>query len=158
MPEPEHFDAVISVPFGRLGLRMHGGAVLAVGLLGTQVRTKPPRDPATRTVVRALRQYFHDPAAALDVPVRLEGTPFQRRVWRALRAIPPGRPVTYGDLAAKLNTSARAIGGACRANPIPIVIPCHRVVGSGHAGGFMGATGGPALDIKRWLLDHEARS
>jgi methylated-DNA-[protein]-cysteine S-methyltransferase len=87
--------------------------------------------------------------------VTVAGTPFQRRVWEAMRAIPPGRTRTYGDLAAELGTSPRAIGGACRANPCPIVVPCHRVVGATGLGGFAGDTSGHKVEVKRWLLRHE---
>lgn len=158
MPEAKpSFDAVIDAPFGAVGIRMQDGAVAAIELRPKNARAKSPENPAARAAAGALEAYFGNPAAPVDVPVRLEGTPFQRRVWRALRTIPPGQPLTYGALAAKLGTSARAVGGACRANPVPILIPCHRVVAAKGAGGFMGATQGDAIDIKTWLLGHEAR-
>jgi methylated-DNA-[protein]-cysteine S-methyltransferase len=72
-----------------------------------------------------------------------------------LRSIPPGRTRTYGELASKLGTSARAVGGACRANPCPVVVPCHRVVAANGLGGFAGDTSGRKLEVKRWLLRHE---
>ncbi|TAM44799.1 MAG: MGMT family protein, partial [Gammaproteobacteria bacterium] len=76
-------------------------------------------------------------------------------VWNALQRIPAGKVLSYGDLARKLKTGPRAVGNACRANPIPVVVPCHRVVASNGKGGFMGKTGGKALVIKDWLLAHE---
>ena len=86
----------------------------------------------------------------------MRGTPFQRRVWQALRGIPSGSTCSYGELAHELGSSARAVGGACRRNPIPIVVPCHRVAAAaGGVGGFMGQRDGEALTIKQWLLDHE---
>jgi len=91
----------------------------------------------------------------LNLPIELQGTPFQRRVWKALREIPPGRTITYSELARQLGTGARAVGGACRANPCPIVVPCHRVVAVNGLGGFSGDTSGRKLEIKRWLLRHE---
>jgi methylated-DNA-[protein]-cysteine S-methyltransferase len=102
-----------------------------------------------------LARYFTNPRARFDVPLVLDGTPFQRLVWRALRRIPSGRVMTYGELARQLKTSARAVGNACRANPVPLFVPCHRVVAKGGEGGFMGRRGGPALGLKRWLLQHE---
>ena len=72
-----------------------------------------------------------------------------------MRRIPIGQVVTYGELAKALDSSARAVAGACRANPIPILIPCHRVVAATGLGGYMGETGGEALAIKQWLLQHE---
>ncbi len=84
------------------------------------------------------------------------GTPFRRRVWDALSTIPVGESRTYGEMARRLATAPRAIGGACGANPIALVIPCHRVVGSqGAMGGFMNAVDGDPIAIKRWLLTHE---
>ncbi|MGH8800240.1 MAG: methylated-DNA--[protein]-cysteine S-methyltransferase, partial [Casimicrobiaceae bacterium] len=77
-------------------------------------------------------------------------------VWDALATIPVGESRTYGELARSLHTAPRAVGGACGANPIALVIPCHRVVGSqGSLGGFMGVTAGDPIAIKRWLLTHE---
>ncbi len=85
----------------------------------------------------------------------LEGTAFQQRVWEALQAIPPGTVLTYGELAVRLGTAARAIGGACRSNPIPILIPCHRVVAGRDWEVTPGEVTGDPLGIKRWLLRHE---
>lgn len=104
-----------------------------------------------------LVQYFRDPRAKRNIPLAPAGTPFQRRVWRALCRIPPGQVRSYGELARALGTSARAVGGACRANPIPVLIPCHRVVSANGEGGFMGKTAGRAMTLKRWLLRHEQR-
>ena len=84
-----------------------------------------------------------------------EGTVYQRRVWQALLDIPPGQTRTYGALARELGSSPRAVGGACRRNPIPLLIPCHRVVAANGDGGFAGHTSGRWMDIKRWLLEHE---
>lgn len=82
-----------------------------------------------------------------------KGTPFQQRVWQALLEIPQGQTVTYGQLAAKLGTHPRALGGAVGANPIPVIVPCHRVMGqNGQLTGFS-APGG--VTTKRWLLNHE---
>ncbi len=87
--------------------------------------------------------------------MQAQGTPFQRRVWRALQDIPPGQTRSYGELAARLGSGARAVGNACRRNPVPLIVPCHRVVGAHGPGGFSGQTGGAALQRKLWLLAHE---
>ena len=116
---------------------------------------RAPTDVATQTVVTQLQGYFHDPRALVTVALAPEGTVFQQRVWKALRAIPAGTVLTYGELAARLGTAARAIGGACRSNPIPILIPCHRVVARQGLGGYAGEVTGDPLNIKRWLLRHE---
>jgi O-6-methylguanine DNA methyltransferase len=105
---------------------------------------------------RALAAYFAGDVDALAaVPTATNGTPFQREVWKALRAIPAGTTLSYGQLATKLGRkgASRAVGAANGANPIPIVVPCHRVIGAdGSLTGF-----GSGIDRKRWLLDHEAR-
>jgi methylated-DNA-[protein]-cysteine S-methyltransferase len=90
-----------------------------------------------------------------DVPLSLEGTAFQQRVWAAMRRIPAGAPINYGVLARRLKTSARAVGNACRRNPVALIVPCHRVIAAAGDGGFMGKRGGWELQVKRWLLAHE---
>lgn len=108
-------------------------------------------------VAAALTAYFAGDLAALDtLVVEPHGTPFQVAVWRALRTIPAGTTCTYAELAARLGQpvgASRAVGAANGANPIAIVVPCHRVVA---AGGKLGGYSG-GLDRKRWLLDHEQR-
>ena len=152
------YAAVVSAPVGRLGVRMHGGRLAGIDFVP---RARPPAAaPAgsTREVLDQLFRYFEDPRWRFDLPLLMGGTPFQRRVWEALRRIPPGETRSYGELAAALGSSARAVGGACRRNPIPIVVPCHRVIAAGGGpGGFMGRREGEALAIKTWLLDHERR-
>jgi methylated-DNA-[protein]-cysteine S-methyltransferase len=104
---------------------------------------------------RQLERYRDDPDAGFDLPLLVEGTDFQKRVWDAMCAIPRGRTRTYGELARELGGEARAVGQACGDNRLPIVIPCHRVVAAAGIGGFGHATGGYLLEAKRWLLMHE---
>lgn len=152
--KPKHPYALFVGPFGRLGLSWQGEALVAIdlepGLFQPTDLDEPPAN-----IIRQLANYFADPRAPFDLPLCLEGTPFQQRVWTLLRTIPPGETRTYGELASVLGSSARAVGQACRANPCPIVIPCHRVVGRSGLVGFAGAQGGRSLEIKRWLLAHE---
>jgi len=111
------------------------------------------------TLSRWLEEYQSDPARpAPRLALAFRGTPFQRRVWAALRAIPVGGVRRYGELAERLGSSPRAVAAACRANPWVLYVPCHRVVAKHDAGGFMGARHGWALALKRRLLEHEARS
>jgi methylated-DNA-[protein]-cysteine S-methyltransferase len=100
-----------------------------------------------------LREYFARPRTAFDLPLDPSGTAFQRRVWDALRTIPYGATTSYSELAGRLGDprATRAVGAANGKNPIPIIIPCHRVVGA--RGDLTGFGGG--LDRKRWLLEHE---
>ncbi|MGD8812578.1 MAG: methylated-DNA--[protein]-cysteine S-methyltransferase, partial [Thioalkalispiraceae bacterium] len=83
------------------------------------------------------------------------GTSFQQKVWKTMLNIPPGKVMSYGEIAKKLNSSPRAVGNACRANPLPLLVPCHRVVSQAGLGGYGGETSGKRLAIKRWLLSHE---
>jgi methylated-DNA-[protein]-cysteine S-methyltransferase len=106
--------------------------------------------------LRELRQYLADPQTRFTVPLAPRGTPFQRRAWAAIAEIPAGESRTYGELAKKLLSAPRAVGQACGANRLALIVPCHRVVGSGGAlGGFMHAAEGSPLAVKRWLLRHE---
>ena len=100
-----------------------------------------------------LDEYFEGARRSFDVPLDPVGTAFQRRAWAALRTIPYGETVTYGEQAERLGDrrKARAVGAANGRNPISIIVPCHRVVGSN--GSLTGFAGG--LDVKAWLLDHE---
>jgi len=110
--------------------------------------------PALEEAARQLREYFAGERREFDLPLDLEGTPFQRRAWLALAAIPYGTTRSYGEQARLLGVprAARAVGAANGSNPLPIVLPCHRLIG---ADGSLVRYGG-GLDVKRWLLDHEA--
>ena len=115
-------------------------------------RVRPHPDPAG--AVSALRAYFVGDLRALDrLAIDPMGTPFQLRVWAALRSVPAGHTASYADIAKAIDApkSMRAVGAANGANPIAIVVPCHRIIGSG--GSLVGYGGG--LDRKRWLLEHE---
>jgi len=149
---------VTDSPLGPLTLVAQDGALC--GLYMTAQRHLPdpagfgPRDAAAcREVVAQLRAYFAGELRAFDVPVVLTGTDFQRRVWAALTQIPYGQTRTYGQLAAAIGqpTASRAVGLANGRNPVGIVVPCHRVVGSG--GSLTGYGGG--TDRKRHLLELE---
>ncbi len=151
----QRYDAVIAAPFGRLGVRLTDGHLVDIDFLDSKVALRAPKDATARRVCTALRAYLKNPRGKFRLPLETGGTDFQQRVWRALQRIPAGRVLSYGELAHKLQTGPRAVGNACRANPVPIVVPCHRVVASNGKGGFMGKTGGKALVIKDWLLAHE---
>ena len=112
-------------------------------------------DPTADSTARVVYEYFGGGRTTFDIPLDLDGTRFQVAAWRSLAQIPFGSTTTYGHQAAGLGipTAARAIGAANGANPVCIVLPCHRVIGSD--GSLTGFGGG--LPVKRWLLDHEAR-
>ena len=151
----EGFDAVIESPVGRLGIEMRGGALSRLAILSRRHRLSPPASEQAEAVLAALRAYFEDPVWAPQLELALSGTPFQCRVWHQLRSIPVGKIMTYGALAERLQSGARAVGNACRRNPVAIVVPCHRVVARDGLGGFAGDSGGRMLAVKRWLLAHE---
>jgi methylated-DNA-[protein]-cysteine S-methyltransferase len=122
-----------------------------------------PRNPLAERAARQLERYREDADARFDLPLLVEGTSFQRRLWEALCQIPRGKTLTYGELARRLGGEdgemswemSRAVGQACGDNRFPIVIPCHRVVAADGIGGFAHSTGGYLLEAKRWLLLHE---
>lgn len=136
------FQAQMRTPFATLGIATDGRAVTRVAYLAPSEPDAPPADAIAERAVRELVRYLDDPASRFTVPLAPTGTPFRRRVWDAILAIPAGESRTYGELARRLVTAARAVGQACGANPIALIIPCHRVVGSlGALGGFMGTAG-----------------
>jgi methylated-DNA-[protein]-cysteine S-methyltransferase len=151
------YQAKLPVPFGVLGIRCDDSALLGIDFLPA---TEKPRRAAGALAVAACEQllrYFESPDMQFTVPIKPGGTPHQQKVWQAMCSIPRGETRSYGELAAELKSGAQAVGQACGANPIPVIIPCHRVVGSSGLGGFMGHASGAPLDIKRWLLAHEQR-
>jgi methylated-DNA-[protein]-cysteine S-methyltransferase len=149
------YDAVIAAPFTRLGIGLMEGALARIDFVSQRVPLRAPQTSLGREIREQLNAYFRDPRFRFTLPLVLTGSAYQQGVWRALRRIPAGVALSYGELAARMRTSARAVGGACRANPVPIVIPCHRVVAVNAIGGFMGQRSGPKLELKRWLLQHE---
>ena len=149
------YQAKLKTPFGVLGIRCTDDALTGIGFLAPNTKPQAPRNAFAQTVCEQLTAYFAYPDFHFELPLKLDGTAHQNKVWQAMRTIPRGQTRQYGELAARLGSSARAVGQACGNNPIPIVIPCHRVVSKSGMGGFMHHSGGYALDIKRWLLAHE---
>lgn len=150
------YQASIKTPFAHLGIRLVDNRLAAIDFIHSRTEIVPA-DAATENICERIRQYLDDPGAMnrSQIPCAPTGTAFQKSVWNELKNIPAGQVVTYGDIAQKLGTSARAVGNACRKNPIPVVVPCHRVVSAGGIGGYAGASGGEMLAIKSWLLQHE---
>jgi methylated-DNA-[protein]-cysteine S-methyltransferase len=152
------YHAVLPAPMCRLGARFTGDVLTRLDFLPADTRTSTQLDARARQLVHELDAYWRNPAHAFDLLFVPLGTPFQLRVWHALTNIPAGYPTTYGALAKQLGTAARAVGQACGSNPLPILIPCHRVVAASGLGGFMHAAAGTPLDVKTWLLAHERRA
>ncbi|SFN52404.1 methylated-DNA-[protein]-cysteine S-methyltransferase [Formivibrio citricus] len=152
----ENFDAVIASPVGFLGLQETAGVLTRIEFLGPQAVARAPQSALLQETGRQLAAWFADPAFEFSLPYRLEGTEFRRKVWLQIAAIPCGEVKTYTEIANALDSAPRPVGGACGANPLPLVIPCHRVVAAQGLGGFNAKRGGQDwLPIKRWLLDHE---
>lgn len=152
------FQACVRTPFGTVGISATDTHVTGIRYLSPDVPAlAPKRGTVAFLACVQLQSYLDNPGFVFDLPMKLTGTRHQLSVWEAMCAIPAGETRTYGELAKAIGSSARAVGGACGANPLPIVVPCHRVVGAnGSLGGFMGARQeGFELSIKRWLLAHE---
>lgn len=148
--------ARIPAPFGSLVLHWGPRGLRAVDLsLEPDVPIEQELPSPLQHAAREFRGYFRDAAFEFSLPVDPDGTLYQRRVWDALRHIPCGATLSYAALANRLCSGARAVAGACRANPLPLVVPCHRVVGRSGLGGYCGTTRGAWAEVKRWLLDHE---
>ena len=150
------YAAKVTMPFAVLGLRTSGSALTSLHYLPRTEHAVAPTGRVAELAVRELERWLDDPDFRFTVALSPAGTPFRQRVWAALTAIPRGQSRTYGDVARVVNSAPRAVGQACGDNPIPLIIPCHRVVAAdGSLGGFMHATGGDPIAIKRWLLAHE---
>lgn len=155
MPRPGEYHARFPAPFAVLGIRAAGGRLAGIDYLPRGAATLSPLNATAEEVCREIERYLEDPEYRFSVPYTFSGTPFQCAVWREICRIRSGRTLTYSAMARKLGTAPRPVGGACGANRIPLVIPCHRVVGSTGIGGFMNAKGGSPIAIKKWLLGHE---
>ncbi len=152
------FDACVRTPFATLGITTTQTHLIGVRFLAPGTPAKAPqKNSLAHLACVQIQAYLDDGRFVFDLPLRLSGTHHRLAVWEAMQRIPAGQTRTYGELATDLHSSARAVGGACGANPIPLVVPCHRVIAAHRAiGGFMGAReDGFELGIKRWLLGHE---
>ena len=167
MPDEHDLFRTVAAPVGTLLLAAADG-----GLTGTYFETRRYGPPAARAslandgtpgrraarilaaAAAQLEEYFAGARTAFDLPLAPRGTPFQQRVWQALRGIPFGDTISYAELARRIEAprAVRAVGGANARNPLSIIVPCHRVVGlDGSLTGF-----GGGIERKRWLLGHEA--
>ncbi len=136
----------LHTPVGDLSLSEENGALVALDWGWGSLQTPTPLLLAARIQLQA---YFDGELTRFDLPLAPFGTPYRKRVWQALIAVPPGHTVTYGALAALAGGSARSIGSAMATNPIPIIIPCHRVLAGNGPGGY---SGGDGLPTKHFLL------
>ncbi|MEL6477977.1 MAG: methylated-DNA--[protein]-cysteine S-methyltransferase [Pseudomonadota bacterium] len=142
-------SASIATPLGPLGLTAEHGALTGLDWRST---APPPRTPLMVEAAAQLTAYFDGKLTSFDLPLAPAGSRFQQQVMAEMRRIPFGQTRRYGDLAKTLGSPAQPIGQACGANPIAILIPCHRVLAATGVGGFSGVGG---VETKIWLLRHE---
>ena len=156
MNSVEHYSARIKTPFATLGIMSDDTHLLAIHFLPASIDAKPPTPNTIAHLVSVqLTIYLDKPTFKFDLPIKLNGSKHQLDVWHALQKIPAGKTKTYGELALSIDSSPRAVGTACGKNPVPIVVPCHRITAANGLGGFMGGKRDDPLAIKRWLLAHE---
>ncbi len=156
------FTLYLSTQVGNLMLEVRQDKLLSLSIndkspLESQV-TVSNQDNAnevTKNILQQLKNYFSSAISLQTISLAAQGTLFEKAVWHELSKIPLGETRTYGEIAKNLNSSARAVGNACRKNPIQIIVPCHRVIAANGLGGYAGETEGRQLSIKRWLLNHE---
>ncbi len=151
------YQAKISAPFGVLGISCTDDALTCIKFLEPGSELQSPRNSFSTKVCDQLTRYFENPHFRFSLPFILVGTTHQKAVWQALLTIPRGQLTTYGALAATIHSGPQAVGQACGANPVPIIVPCHRVVARNGLGGFMGKSNGTPLNVKQWLIEHEQR-
>ncbi len=157
MKENNHqFDVVFTTDIATIGLLFDDTKLVKVEYLNKTTK-KALLSKMMQSVKEKIERTLEPRSKTknIDVEMSLDVTPFQRKVLEQLQKIPYGETRTYGEIAKILKTSPRAVGNACRNNPLPIIIPCHRVVAANGIGGYDGARAGKLLKIKRRLLENE---
>ncbi len=149
------FQTIFDAPFGPILLSADQQSVQGIELFAESSNGVSDSSTILQQLEQQLNAYFSNPHIQWDIPLAVKGTDFQQKVWRYMQAIPAGETRSYGEVAKALNSSAQAVGNACRANHFPIIIPCHRIVAKSGLGGFAGQTEGNEITVKQWLLDHE---
>jgi len=145
---------VIETPIGLLAIKIVNDELVKIDL-NSRKAIQPASSTFAQEIQRQINRYFEDASFEFDIKLNSEGTEYQNKVWKALQGIPLSHMMTYGELASKIDSGARAIGNACRNNPIPLIVPCHRIVSASGIGGFAGKIDGELIDIKKFLLVHE---
>ena len=150
----QDFDNTYQAPVGKLGVRYQKNTITELRWLLECSASRQVAQKNSDLIKDSLDCYFETAKFSNKLKLSPACTPFQLKVWNRLRQIPVGETISYGELAHELNTSSRAIGQACRTNPLVLLIPCHRVVSRTGLGGYLGAQ--KKLSIKSWLLEHES--
>jgi methylated-DNA-[protein]-cysteine S-methyltransferase len=149
------FHGVFEFPAMHVGVRTEADKLAEIVYLPFSVPLAKPANRLAERCARQFERYLADADFRFDLPLAEVVTRFQRAVWQAICGITRGRTLTYGQVAKHVRSAPRAVGQACGSNWFPLVIPCHRVVGSGGIGGFAHHGEGFHIEIKRWLLRHE---
>lgn len=145
-------SSIFSTPWGSFEVVHNEHFVFSAAF--TQKPSIPSKSTLSTLIERELAAYFINPQHRFQLPLKPQGSAYQQKVWSALLVIPVGRTLTYGELALNLQSSARAVGQACKRNPLALFIPCHRIIGKSSLGGYMGNP--DALSYKKALLAHES--
>lgn len=148
------YTAIIQTPIGKIGIRAKP-VLTRLEFLSDNTPLSASTESLGDQIIHELNHYFKNPNFQFTIPYAITGTTFQQRIWKLLIRLPVGKTVTYSELAKQVNTGARAIGNACQTNPLPLFIPCHRVLAQHGLGGFSGDRTGGKVAIKKWLLTHE---
>lgn len=151
---------IILAPFGKLGVRtlftQDSLFISEVAYAQPEDALVEPQNALAEQFFAQAQAYFEDPSFQFNLPKLIKGTVFQRKVWDYIEKIPFGQVRPYGHVAQAIHSAPRAVGGACGANPYPLIVPCHRVISASGIGGFVKEDGeGYARNIKTWLLQHE---
>ena len=149
-------SASFAAPFAVIGISTNRERVVRIQYLPLSTPEKKPSDELSLEVITQIKKYIENPKHVFTLPVDISGTDYRLRVWHELEKIKPGQIKTYGEIAASLDSSPRAVGMACGDNKLPLLVPCHRVVAKHGVGGFMHSRGRFALGVKSWLLKHES--
>ena len=154
------WSAVAEVTFGKIGIRTEiyeqSLMLSEVAYIDAHIPILKPTNHLAQSVLEQIQQYCLDPNFNFDIPMIPKGTFHQQRVWQEIAKIPRGQVLTYGEISKKIKSAPRAIGGACGANPYPLIVPCHRVISTNGIGGFARQNEqGYHRNIKTWLLQHE---
>ncbi|MGD2118068.1 MAG: MGMT family protein [Chromatiales bacterium] len=161
MQEPQHnqdWMFAITTEIGWLRVSGNDSLVNSIGFVFEQPEADYGSGELRDRAYQQLQRYLQDASTKLDLPHAADGSDFQKKIWQALEHIPSGKVLTYGQLAQQQGSSARAVGGACRRNPLAVLVPCHRVVAAQGFGGYAGDTAGRNLQVKQWLIRHEAHA
>lgn len=152
-------EIVYNFPTFALKIRLDANNVYRAEFMPPSIDSSSPStncSPLANEIIRQLDQYVSNPKFTFDLPFSYSGTPHQLKVWQIMQTIEAGSTLTYGEVAKQLISAPRAVGGACGANPLPVFIPCHRIIAANSKlGGFNSGNIFFNLGIKKWLLNHE---